>query len=96
VQLRNSQQENKMTEYNNENRGVLYRNGNKTSDNHPDYSGSVNVDGADFWLSGWIKESKKDGKKFFSLSVKPKNDTKPINKPVKSVEPDDFDQSIPF
>ena len=83
-----------MTEYDNTDRGVLYRNENKTSENHPDYSGSVNVSGTDFWLSGWLKESKKDGKKFFSLSVRPKNDsTKPVNKPVKAVEPD---EDIPF
>jgi hypothetical protein len=85
-----------MTEYDNTDRGVLYRNENKTSDTHPDYSGSVNVAGTDFWLSGWLKESKKDGKKFFSLSVRPKGDTKPVNKPVKTAEHDDFDQDIPF
>jgi hypothetical protein len=82
-----------MTEYDNRDRGVLYRNENKTSENHPDYSGSVNVAGADYWLSGWLKESKKDGKKFFSLSVRPKNDTKPVNKPVKTADPD---EEIPF
>jgi uncharacterized protein (DUF736 family) len=83
-------------EYDNRDRGVLYRNENKTSENHPDYSGSVNVAGTDFWLSGWLKESKKDGKKFFSLSVRPKGDPKLVNKPVKTTEPDDFDQEIPF
>jgi hypothetical protein len=83
-------------EYDNRERGVLYRNENKTSDNHPDYSGSLNVAGVDYWLSGWLKESKKDSKKFFSLSVRPKNDPKPVNKPVKAIEPDDFDQDIPF
>jgi hypothetical protein len=83
-------------EYDNRDRGVLYRNENKTSENHPDYSGSVNVAGTDFWLSGWLKESKKDGKKFFSLSVRPKGDAKPTAKQAKSAEPDDFDQSIPF
>jgi uncharacterized protein (DUF736 family) len=83
-----------MTEYDNTDRGVLYRNENKTSENHPDYSGSVNVSGTDFWLSGWLKESKKDGKKFFSLSVRPKNDsTKPVNKPVVAA---DLDEDIPF
>ena len=83
-----------MTEYINTDRGVLYRNENKTSENHPDYSGSVNVSGTDFWLSGWLKESKKDNKKFFSLSVRPKNDsTKPVNKPVVAADPDDL---IPF
>ena len=85
-----------MAEYVNTDRGVLYRNENKTSENHPAYSGSVNVAGTDYWLSGWIKESKKDGKKFFSLSVRPKGDPKQVNKPVKSAEPDDFNDSIPF
>ena len=80
-------------EYDNRDRGVLYRNENKTSENHPDYSGSVNVSGTDFWLSGWLKESKKDGKKFFSLSVRPKNDSKPVNKPVVAA---DIDDDIPF
>lgn len=61
-----------MTEYRNENRGVLFNNKErKSKDTDPDYSGSINVNGIDFWLSGWIKESK-EGKKFFSLSVKPK------------------------
>ena len=85
-----------MTEFNNTDRGVLYRNENKSSNNHPDYSGSLNVAGVDYWLSGWLKESKKDSKKFFSLSVRPKNDTKPVNKPVKSIEPDDFNDEVPF
>jgi hypothetical protein len=87
-----------MSEFDNTDRGVLYRNGNKTTDKHPDYSGSVNVAGNDYWLSGWLKESKTDGKKFFSLSVRPKNDAapKPVNKPVVTSEPDDFDQDIPF
>ena len=81
-------------EYDNTNRGMLYRNENKQEEKHPDYTGSINVGGKDYWLSGWVKESKKDGKKFFSLSVRPKGDAKA--KPVKSAEPDDFDQSIPF
>lgn len=83
-------------EYINTDRGVLYRNENKTSENHPDYSGSVNVAGADFWLSGWLKESKKDGKKFFSLSVRPKGNATPIlvNKPKKSSDFDDLE--VPF
>jgi hypothetical protein len=60
-------------QYDNTNRGILGKNLNKTEDKHPDYSGSINIDGTDFWLSGWLKESKKDGSKFFSLSVKPKD-----------------------
>jgi hypothetical protein len=78
-------------EYDNTNRGIISKNLNKTSDNHPDQSGSLNVNGVEYWLSGWIKEGKKG--KFLSLSIKPKEDK--AGKPKAKVE-DDFDQSIPF
>lgn len=60
-----------MNQYSNENRGVLFRNMKKQSDNHPDHTGTLNVDGVEFWLSAWVKESK-NGNKFFSLSIKKK------------------------
>ena len=82
-------------QYDNTNRGILGKNLNKTADNHPDYSGSINIDGTDYWLSGWLKESKKDGSKFFSLSVKPK-DANPSKK-KQAVKEDDFqDSDVPF
>jgi uncharacterized protein (DUF736 family) len=68
-----------MAQYDNTNRGVLFKNDDKQEDSHPDYRGSINVGGEEFWISGWIKESKKGGK-FMSLSIKPK-DT-PRAKPV--------------
>jgi hypothetical protein len=58
-------------EYDNTDRGVLFKNKQKKTDNHPDYQGSINVDGKDYWLSSWLKTSKA-GEKFMSLSVKPK------------------------
>lgn len=60
-----------MTEYDNTNRGVLFRNDRKDSDKHPDYNGSINIDGRELWLSAWIKQGAKG--KFMSLSVKPKD-----------------------
>ena len=63
--------------YDNTNSGLLAKNQRKEQDNHPDYTGSINVDGQDYWLSAWIKEgregSKLEGQKYFSLSVKPKD-----------------------
>ena len=54
-----------------DNSGSLFKNDKKEKENHPDYRGSINVAGTDYWLDAWIKESKA-GKKYMSLSVKPK------------------------
>jgi len=61
-----------MTDYDNTNRGVLFKNDRKTKDTHPDYQGSIDVDGEEFWLSAWIKDGRKG--KFMSLSIKPKEE----------------------
>jgi len=60
--------------YDNTNRGALFRNDDKAKDDARDYdySGSINIAGVDYWLSGWVKTSKK-GTKFLSPSVKPKD-----------------------
>jgi len=58
-------------EYDNTNRGVLFKNEDKQSERHADYRGNINIDGKEFWLDAWIKKSKA-GKNFMSLSVKPK------------------------
>jgi hypothetical protein len=61
-----------MSDFDNTDQGALFRNDDKTQEQHPDYRGSINVGGVDHWLSAWIKTSKK-GTKYMSLSVKPKN-----------------------
>lgn len=52
------------------NSGTLGRNKRRESDKHPEYTGSAEIDGQEFWISAWLKEGS-DGK-FFSLSFKPK------------------------
>jgi hypothetical protein len=63
-----------MTEYDNTNRGVLFKNDQGGNPKRPQYRGSLNVGGTDYNISAWIKESRKDGSKFMSLSVEPKRD----------------------
>ena len=56
-------------EYDNTNRGVLFRNETSTPENKQPYmTGKLNVEGKDLQLAGWMKESK-NGKKFLSLKV---------------------------
>jgi len=55
-------------DYDNTNRGALFKNDKKETEKQPDYRGKLNVNGKDFYLSAWIK-SAKDGGKFMSLSV---------------------------
>lgn len=70
-------------EYDNTNRGVLFKNDRKESDRHPEYKGSINVNGEEFWLSSWVKDGKNG--KFMSLSVTPKSD-RPAAAPVAKQE----------
>ena len=57
-----------MTDYDDTNRGALFKNNNKETDRHPDYKGSINVNGTEYWLSAWMKTSAK-GTRYMSLSV---------------------------
>jgi uncharacterized protein (DUF736 family) len=83
-----------MSEYDNTNRGSLFRNNKKEEDRHPDFNGSINVEGTEYWLNAWIKESKKDGTKFFSLSIKEKQDSpRQSSAPTRKSKVDD---GLPF
>lgn len=89
-----------MTEYDNRNRGVLFKNLDKDEDRHPDYKGSINMDGKDFWLSAWLRESKK-GNKYMSLAVKPKLASDRGSPPTGGRNDprqarDEFDSDLPF
>lgn len=55
--------------YDNTNRGAIFKNDNKTSDNHPDYRGTINVDGVEKQIALWLKTSKDGTKKFFSAAI---------------------------
>ena len=82
--------------YDNTNSGALFKNEDKREERHPDYKGSLNVNGVDHWISSWLKTSKA-GAKYMSISVTPKNANN-TRAPVqsKSAPADEFDDSLPF
>jgi len=47
--------------------GSLFKNDRKTTENHPDYQGTIMVNNRECYLSAWVKEGKKG--KFFSVSI---------------------------
>ena len=61
-----------------DNSGVLFKNDKKEQEKHPDYKGSIMVDGNEYWLSAWIKEGKTG--KFMGLAVSPKDAQPPTGK----------------
>lgn len=87
--------------YDNTNRGALFKNSRKEKDSQPDYRGSLNVGGTDYWISSWLQTSKA-GDKYMSLSVQPKDEQKAPTIAEKqassgTVAKDaDFDDDIPF
>lgn len=74
------------------NSGSLFKNDRKEKDTHPDYRGTINVDGREWEISAWLKDGAKG--KFMSLAVK-----EPYQKgggANTGYSGGDLDDSIPF
>jgi len=72
--------------------GALFKNSYKKADNHPDYKGSITINGVELDLAGWVKEGKNG--KFFSLRASPKRT--PAERRESRGEMPDADEGIPF
>lgn len=70
--------------------GVFFKNDRKSRYTDADYNGSATINGAEYWLNGWVKVSKA-GNKCLSLSLKPKQEPRS----TKSLK-EDLDNEIPF
>ncbi len=82
--------------YDNTNTGAIFRNKRKETDKHPDGTGTVNIEGVEYWVSSWNKTSK-SGEPFRSLSFKRKdgNEAKPA-KEAAGVKDDYPQDDIPW
>ncbi len=57
-----------MSDYDNNMRGVLFKNDKGDNDKRPDYTGTCEIDGVQMKMAAWVRTSSKDDKKFFSIS----------------------------
>ncbi len=82
-----------MTDYDNTNRFVLFVNDKKDNDNpedaSPDRSGTLDVNGVQYFIDGWIKQGKKGP--FLSGRIKKKQEQGGVSKPAINLDAD-----IPF
>lgn len=85
-------------DYDNTNSGILTKNNKDGVETRPDYRGSLNVNGEEFWLSAWLKDGREGtklaGQKYMSLSIQPKEAQ--AQKPSSSQAPNDDNSDIPF
>ncbi len=82
-------------EYDNTNQGALFVNDKKQSEQHPDFKGSIDVGGREFWISAW-KNMSKTGKPFIKLSVEPKEQRSDSRDDVPPPQSEDDYGSNPF
>lgn len=71
--------------------GSLFKNDRKVSETHPDFTGSIMVNGKEHYLSAWVKEGKKG--KFFSVSIGKVKEPKTFKEAGSDELPDD---DMPF
>jgi len=84
--------------YDNTNRGALWKNPDKETEKHPDFKGSLNVDGVEYWVSGWKrKEGANQNAPALSFKINLKEQKNNMPPPQQTTAPDvPFDDDIPF
>lgn len=76
--------------YDNTNTGAIFKN-DKKAENHPDYRGTINVDGVDKEIALWVKTSKDGTKQFFSAKI-----SEPFKKAEGSAPSAKVENDLPF
>ena len=80
-------------QYDNELRGSLFKNDRKEKETHPDYTGTCQIQGVEYYMNAWVKEAK-SGKKYFSFSFKAKD--APVQTANTVTITDEIDDDLPF
>lgn len=86
-----------MSQYDDTNRGQIWGNDRKEKPTHPDFKGTLNVDGVEYWVSAWKrKEGANPKAPALTFSVQPKEQQAPRDSGGGDTQPDDLDDDIPF
>jgi uncharacterized protein (DUF736 family) len=80
-------------QYDNTNSGVLFANDKKGNDKAPDRTGTINVEGTEYKIAGWIRKDR-NGKQFLSLKVTPPDSQYEAPRQTRRQQPQD--EEIPF
>jgi len=79
------------TEYDNTNRGSIWKNHKRETDKHPHLTGTLNVEGKEFWVSAWVKDKNANPKApELTLSIREKDRQDNIVPFQPAVEDDDL------
>lgn len=64
-------------QYDNTNRGQIWPNEKREKDTHPEFTGSLNVEGVEYWVSAWKRKPTAGPKApSLSFSIKRKEESK--------------------
>jgi len=90
-----------MTQYDNNMTGIVSKNDRKETEQHPDIRGNCEIDGVQYWISGWRKQRKDGNGSFYSLKFKAKDAPPPRPASKQAPAPQngglsDMDDDIPF
>lgn len=78
------------------NSGSLWKNEDRKDDKHPNAKGSALIDGTDYWVSAWTRETK-EGVRYQSLTFRPKDQPERENPPQRRPpKPEPIEDEIPF
>jgi|TARA_R110000772_G_scaffold156127_1_gene267183 hypothetical protein len=79
-------------EYDNTNRGSIWKNLKRETDKHPHLTGTINVEGAEYWVSAWARDKDANPKApELTFSIKLKDVQSTPAEPFKAkVEDDDM------
>lgn len=85
-----------MAEYDNTNRGAIWKNDDQVEDWHPDFRGTLNVEGVEYFFDAWKRKPDASPKApALSFRVKRK-DKQPAQQEKPAELPQEFDSEIPF